>query len=98
MGIICYNFIWSDIMAEERNRKTLVIIILGLLFFVLGIVGYNISYSNRKNSSVNLKINQIYSSDYQLDSIDNKYFIGSYETNRIDVIIDENGNEIYKGN
>lgn len=85
-------------MAEERNKKTLVIIILGLLFFVLGIVGYNISYSNKKNSSVNLKINQIYSSDYQLTSIDNKFFIGSYETNRIDVIIDENGNEIYKGN
>ena len=85
-------------MTEERNRKTLVIIILGLLFFVLGIVGYNISYSNRRNSGVNLKINQIYSSDYQLDSIDNKYFIGSYETNRIDVIIDEFGNEIYKGN
>jgi hypothetical protein len=85
-------------MAEERNRKTLIIIVLGLLFFVLGLAGYNLSYSSKNISNVNLKINQIYSSDYKLSCLDNKYFIGTYDINRIDVIIDENGNEIYKGN
>lgn len=85
-------------MAEERNRKTLIIIVLGLLFFVLGIAGYGLSYSSKNNSDINLKINQIYSSDYKLSCLDNKYFIGTYDINRIDVIVDENGNEIYKGN
>ena len=84
-------------MAEERNKKTLVIIILSLLFFVFGIIGYGVSYSNKNKANINLKINQIYSSDYELSCLDNKYFIGTYDTNRIDVIIDENGNEIYKG-
>ena len=70
-------------MAEERNKKTLVIIILSLLFFVFGIIGYGISYANRNSKNINLKINQIYSSDYELSCLDNKYFIGTYDTNRL---------------
>ncbi len=82
---------------EEKNKKTLIIIIVALLFFVIGIACYSISFGiNNDKSTINLKINQLYSSDYELTNIDNKYFIGSYDTNRIDVIIDSEGNEIYK--
>ena len=86
-------------MAEsEKNKKTLVFIIVILLFFVLGVACYIVSFSKNNDSEINLKINQIYSSDYELTCIDNQYFIGSYEKNKIDVIVDNNGTEIYKGN
>lgn len=86
-------------MAEnEKNKKTLIYIVVGLLLVVLVMTGYGISYSNKNNeSNIEVKINQIYSSDYKLSSLDNKYFIGSYEPNKIDVIIDSEGNEIFKG-
>lgn len=85
-------------MADnERNRKTLVTVIVGLLFFVLGFGCFSVTYSNRnKENIIDLKINQLYSSDYELSSLDNKFFIGSYEPSKIDVIIDSEGNEIYK--
>ena len=43
-----------------------------------------------------LRLDQIYSSDYDLVYVDDKFFIGSYEDNKIDVIIDEYGNEILR--
>ena len=50
-------------MKEEKNKKILVIVVLGLLFFVLGLIGYSLFNSNKNASSINVKINQIYSSD-----------------------------------
>lgn len=85
-------------MAEnEKSKKTLVIVVLLLLLSVLIFAGYSLSISKKKSTNIDLKINQIYSSDYELSCIDNSFFIGSYEPNKIDVIIDNNGNEIYKG-
>lgn len=50
-----------------------------------------------KNSEVttNVKLNQIYTSDYELVSLDGNYFFGMYE-NKIHAIIDKEGVEIYK--
>ena len=41
-----------------------------------------------------VKIEQIYSSDYDFICFDNKYFIGSYEMNSIDIILDGEGKEV----
>ena len=83
--------------GNERNKRTLVIVVVLLLLCVLVFAGCSLSLSSDKSANIDLKINQLYSSDYELSWIDNNFFIGSYESNRIDVIIDGSGNEIYKG-
>lgn len=70
-------------------------IVVALLVAVLITTGFTISFSTN-NSDVKLRLDQIYSSDYNLLCLDNKYFIGGYEDNKIDVIIDEDGNEIIR--
>lgn len=84
-------------MNEENKKRKIVATIISLLFFCLIFVGVTVSYAEKNNkSNVNVEIVQLYSSDYELECFDNKYFIGSYEKNRIDVIIDETGSEILR--
>ena len=91
-------FLRSDNMMNEENKKrNIVAALMSLLFFCLIFAGVSISYAEKKNKSdVNVEIVQLYSSDYNLECFDNKYFIGSYEKNKIDVIIDETGSEILR--
>lgn len=81
---------------EERNRKIIIALLVVLLVLVTAAMGVAISFSNNNLSDINLKLDQIYSSDYDLVYVDDNFFIGSYEANRIDVIIDEYGNEILR--
>lgn len=82
---------------KENRNKCIVVIGVLLLFFGLIFTGVTVSYADKKsNSDIVVKLDQLYSSDYDLSNFDNKYFIGSYEDNKIDVIIDENGSEILK--
>ena len=84
-------------MNEENKKRNIIATIISLLFLGLIFAGVSISYAEKKNKSdVNVEIVQLYSSDYDLECFDNKYFIGSYEDNRIDVIIDETGSEILR--
>ena len=84
-------------MNEENKKRNIVAALMSLLFFCLIFAGVSISYAEKKNKSdVNVEIVQLYSSDYNLECFDNKYFIGSYEKNKIDVIIDETGSEILR--
>lgn len=84
---------------EKINQMFVIIVIMVLLIFVVVfIVSTLLSSKEDKVDKLQVKFNQIYSSDYELRTIDDKYFIGSYEKNIINVIIDNNGQEIYKGN
>ena len=80
---------------EKRNRYILIIVIVLMLISVL-VTGIFMALEH-KNSEVttNVKLNQIYTSDYELVSLDGNYFFGMYE-NKIHAIIDKEGVEIYK--
>lgn len=84
---------------EKINKMFVIIVIMVLLIFVVVFIVSTLLSSKEDNvDKLQVKFNQIYSSDYELRAIDDKYFIGSYEKNIINVIIDNNGQEIYKGN
>lgn len=84
---------------EKINQMFVIIVIMVLLIFVVVFIVSTLLSSKEDNvDKLQVKFNQIYSSDYELRAIDDKYFIGSYEKNIINVIIDKNGQEIYKGN
>lgn len=84
---------------EKINQMFVIIVIMALLIFVVVFIVSTLLSSKEDNvDKLQVKFNQIYSSDYELRAIDDKYFIGSYEKNIINVIIDNNGQEIYKGN
>lgn len=84
---------------EKINQMFVIIVIMVLLIFVVVFIVSTLLSSKEDNvDKLQVKFNQIYSSDYELRAIDDKYFIGSYEKNIINVIIDNNGQEIYKGN
>lgn len=86
---------------EKKNQYIVVGIIIALLLLVIVFVIYSIFINDKRNKNdINVKLNQIYSSDYRLTLLDENYFIGSYSkepiNNKISVIIDDKGNEIVK--
>lgn len=82
---------------EKRNRYIIVGIIVALLLVVVSFIIYAILHKDEnKNTNVNVSIMQIYSSDYELESFADNYFIGYYEDDYINVIIDGNGKEVYE--
>lgn len=86
---------------EKKNQYIVVGIIIFLLILVITFIIYSIFINDKKDKNdINVKLNQIYSSDYRLTLLDENYFIGSYSkeqiNNRINVIIDNKGNEIVK--
>lgn len=83
---------------EKRNRYIIIIIVSLLLLIVFAFAIYSIINAKKNDKKlINVTINQIYSSDYKLSNFDNSYFIGSYEDKIIDVIIDSEGKEVFKG-
>ncbi len=83
---------------EKRNRYIVVFVVVILLIVVIAFAIFGIiNNKNKDEKLVNVKINQIYSSDYDLNTFDNSYFIGSYDDKVIDVIIDGKGQEVFKG-
>lgn len=83
---------------EKRNRYIVIFVVLLLLIVVIAFAIYAIVNSKKDNDKlVNVTIKQIYSSDYTLNNIDNSYFIGAYGDKTIDVIINSEGHEVFKG-
>lgn len=83
---------------EKINQMIIISVILMLLIFVIVFIMFSLLNSEDKERElIDVKFNQIYSSEYNLKAIDNNYFIGSYENNKISVIIDNNGKEVYRG-
>ena len=82
---------------EKRNRYIIVSIIVVLLLVVLCFAIYAIVGRNQNdNNLINVTINQLYSSDYKLESFSDSYFIGYYEDDYINVVIDSNGKEVFE--
>ena len=82
-------------MENSKNKILLISTIIVLLLSVAAIFIYLGIDSNNKEKKI--KIEQIYISDYELDFLGDNYFYGTYN-NRIGVIIDNKGKEIYKNN
>lgn len=83
---------------EKRNRSIIITVVILLLLVVIAFAIYGIkNYKNKEKKLVNVSINQIYSSDYILDAFDNSFFVGAYDNKVIDVIIDSDGKEVFKG-
>lgn len=82
-------------MENEKSKILLISIILFLLFAVVVVFVYlGINNEDKEKSVV---INQIYSSDYELSFLGNDYYYGTYN-NKLGVIINDEGREIYKNN
>lgn len=82
---------------EKINQMFVVVVIMTLLILVIAfIISTLVTSKTEDENKLQVKYNQIYSSDYTLRAIDSNYFIGSYEENRISVIINNEGHEVYK--
>lgn len=83
---------------EKWNQIIVIAIILSLLIAVAAFVMYAFwIHKNKTSEQVRVKISQIYSSEYKLTALDTSYFIGTYDDHKISVIIDNTGQEVYKG-
>ena len=82
-------------MENEKNKIILISVILILLFGVIITFVYVGINTNKNDNKVT--INQIYSSDYELNFLGNDFYYGTYK-DRLGVIIDSKGKEIYKNN
>lgn len=83
---------------EKRNQYIVIGIILMLLIVVISFIIISLLGNKKETENVSsVKLQQIYSSDYKLSILSDKYFIGTYDNNKISIIIDSNGKEIYNG-
>lgn len=79
---------------EKKNQIILISVIVSLMIVV--VVGAIVLFLNEKDEKLlNVKINQLYNSDYDLHILDNNNYFGTYD-NKINVFIDANGKEIIK--
>ena len=80
---------------EKRNRYILIITVIVMLFIVLA-NGIYLSLKNTKDESdVKVKINQIYSSEYDIVVLGDQYYLGLFD-DKIHAIINSDGKEVYK--
>ena len=93
-----FNEVIIYMNKEKRNQYIILsIIIILLILVIIASIFFALRTKEEKQDLLDIKINQIYSSDYTLKGMD-KYVIGYYESNKLNVIIDEQGQEIYKDN
>ena len=85
-------YIVISMNSEKRNRYIIgfVIILMILIVVILGICVF--INKNDEDSIVSLK--QIYVSEYKLVPLGDKYYLGK-EGNKVKVIIDQNGKQLY---
>lgn len=86
-------------MESENNKRNIIVVIIAIVLIFVTIIVVTKAIEDKKevSSTINLKINQIYSSDYDLTAISEDYFIGTYEKNKLSVVINNKGEEIYTG-
>ena len=85
-------------MFMEQEKKNQVLLIFTILFLLLTVLIIAIILSLKaKNNSAEVKMifKQIYASDYDLHYLGDDFFFGTYQ-NKINVVIDATGKEIYK--
>lgn len=79
---------------EKRTQYTIIVIVVLLLLVVIALTILFIIKA-KQTDNLQVKINQIYLSDYDIEPVGN-YFIGSYNKNVVNAIIDRTGKEVYK--
>ena len=80
---------------EKKNQIILISVIVGLLILVVGFTIFSIiNKNNKSNNNEIVKFKQIYSSDYDLEILNNNYYLGLYN-NKINIVINKEGNEVY---
>lgn len=84
----------------DNTKKTQYIVLGFIAILMIIVISFTINsiikYQNRKDNETTIKLNQLYSSDYNITPINKDYYIGSYNEGKIDVIINNNGQEIFK--
>ncbi len=85
--------------SDKKTQYIIITVVSILLLIVVAIFLYFLLNRNNNNkvNTLSVELNQIYSSDYDLKFM-NGYFIGMYEPNNINVIINNKGEEIYTSN
>ena len=78
----------------KKTQYTIITIVVLLLLVVIALTILFIINASQTDS-IKVKINQIYLSDYNLKPMGD-YFIGSYNNDKISVIINKQGEEVYK--
>ena len=79
---------------EKRTQYTIIVIVVLLLLVVIALTILFIIKA-KQTDNLQVKINQIYLSDYDIKPVGN-YFIGSYNKNTVNALIDRTGKEVYK--
>lgn len=82
-------------MNDEKKNQYIVITIVVILLAVVACLTILFIINSKNNNDIKVKIKQIYSSDYNLTMMGD-YFIGTHDSNSINVIINKKGEEIYK--
>ncbi len=91
---ICYDLFDVIFMEKEkRNQLILIFTVILLLIGVIGIFVYIILDEKKTDKVVSVKINQIYSSEYNLKSIGD-FYLGMLNENAITTVIDNEGKEV----
>ena len=95
-----YDMLFIEVinfMSKEKKNQYIIIsiIVILLILVIIASILFALRKKEEKQDLLDVKINQIYSSDYTLKGID-KYVMGYYEANKLNVIIDSQGQEIYK--
>lgn len=81
---------------EKRNQYLVVGIVVILLIAVFCVGIYEaVKYNNKRLKEQGYIFNQIYFSEYTLDMIDEKYFIGYIGEKQVNVIVDQYGKEVF---
>lgn len=85
-------------MEKEKINQIILITIIVVLLIAVGcfVIYAFLINSNKTSEQIQVKINQIYSSEYNITALDTQYFIGTYEDHKISVIIDSEGQEVYQ--
>lgn len=82
---------------EKKNQVILVSVIIGLLILVAIFAIVTVSNIHKNQSNTMVKFKQIYSSDYDLAVFNSQYYMGLYD-NKLNVIINKEGKEVYRLN
>ena len=86
-------------MQDDHKAQVLLIgiVIILLILVVCSAIFLTIKKKNQDGSSIDVKFRQIYSSEMKLSNFGDNYFIGYFDDNTINCIIDRNGQDIYEG-
>jgi len=84
-------------MKQDKNNQFILIGVIVILLIVVTAIGLFVVFKNHGKLIISKEVvfNQLYYSEYNLDMIDENYYIGYLNDKQINVIIDNTGKEIF---